>query len=177
MKTFTSRLSALLLALLLLALLCACAKPNTQDPTTKPQGTTPGDDTTEEPRIYPDLPDVRYEGEEFNFLHWLVNDWIYWEEIWVEEYSADILESQVYNRNSKIEQDYGVKIHSEYDNYVQVRTTFDTMVNTGGDDYDVFIGSSSNQVGNSKASPADSRYIIAIKLPILRKPLALRFIS
>lgn len=118
----TRILLILLSALLVLSVLglSSCADPKKpEQPATQPTGTEGEDDDPD--RLYPDLPDVEYDGAEIHVLEWSANgqeqvgeSWIPWEDIAIEVYDAEILNKAVYNRNSKVEQDYKVKITKEY---------------------------------------------------------------
>ena len=76
-----------------------------------------GDDSTEEIRIDPDLPDIDLEGYTFNFLTHLYDgdDWVGTVpmEIIAEEQNGEPINDAVYTRNLKIEEKYNINIKME----------------------------------------------------------------
>lgn len=130
MKTILNkRLLAWLLALVMLlgtVGMVACADDTTddpEDPATEDDGTTPDEDPEEdeEPRLPLNLPTATYGGDEIHFLEWSCGgqetageSWIPWEEVAVDDYDGDLLNSAIYDRNSHVEETYDVKITKEY---------------------------------------------------------------
>ncbi|MBQ7319926.1 MAG: hypothetical protein IJW97_07120 [Clostridia bacterium] len=124
------RLLALMLAMLMVlgsVALVSCAddqdKDEDKDPVTDPEDDTSGDDATdpEDERLPLDLPDANYNGAEVHFLEWSAGgqvdvgyNWIPWEDIAIEDYDGDILNTAIYERNSYVEETYGVTITKEY---------------------------------------------------------------
>ncbi|MBO5273414.1 MAG: hypothetical protein J6I45_02240 [Clostridia bacterium] len=112
---FKVRLTALLLAALMLLPACAneddTAKPTIQDETTV-AATTPAEETKEltdaEKRalVPDDLPDINFDGREFNII--CRNFCLY--EFESEEESGDTIGDAVYRRNLKVEDRFGVEI-------------------------------------------------------------------
>lgn len=132
MRTHSSRILALFLALCFLtALLAACkTNPNDPDVTTEPRV-----EETEAPDNGPSNTDIvrqiygdkNYDGKEFRILgygpgdHW--NDHVSngFNEIWFENDSADALSSAVYTRNRRTEDLLNIKIVPNYPENVNER--------------------------------------------------------
>ena len=74
-----------------------------------------------EERLPLDLPAASFGGKEVHFLEWACGgqdqageSWIPWEEIAVDDYDGDLLNSAIYDRNSTVEETYDVTITKEY---------------------------------------------------------------
>ena len=134
----TRRIAALLLAMLLLAsVFTGCAKSPAD------AGDETGDQTdtteTEETRLYPDLPDVKYDGYGYRFYSWHIDNWRTWDDIAVEDLDGEIINDAVYNRDVAIESQYNVTISVTYDLYTTYETNVSKNVKAGDDFADVLL--------------------------------------
>jgi hypothetical protein len=147
MKQLKKRLPALILAILmaLSALFAtACAdEPQPQEPTTDDQAADeqPEVEEPKQEKLPLDLPEANYGGSEVHFVEWTASGqldigkgWIPWEEVDVDDYDGDLLTGAIYDRNSMIEETYGVVITKEY---ISVDQGYDTKIRnnaSSGDD-------------------------------------------
>ena len=106
------------LALATLAAFVSCGSGAEEKPTV----TTEGVDTTvtvggntEETRLEPDLPDVRYDGKTLRFLSRTSTDKVvrYYSEVRSDEENGETMNDAVFARTLKIEEKYGVTISEE----------------------------------------------------------------
>lgn len=139
------RISRILAALLALSILSSCSKtPDTQKDLPSDAVTTDSQDTTDESdtRITPDLPeDVRFDGEHFVYLHWLVSAWGMTgvEDLVCEEATGEPVDDAVYRRNSMISEKYGVKFGISYEEQGDLPNTYRNVVLGDLHSYDVVI--------------------------------------
>ena len=128
MKKRTIRTVSLALVCAFAAVSGACAK---KDPL-KPPGTTSGTADTSDP--YEALPDADYNGYDFRVLirddDWIVAD------MFQDEPSSDTVQSQIYDRNRKVEGRYGISVVSvpKNDGFTAVDSIF-----AGDADYDLIL--------------------------------------
>ncbi len=92
-----------------------------------------------EERLEPDLPDVTYGGADFRFYAWDLEGWRTWNDIWSEAVNGEPINDAVYERNTKIEDTYEVKISFNYDQYETYEANVRTGVAAGDDAWDVLI--------------------------------------
>lgn len=129
--------AAILSGLVFISLIAGCAA---DDPDTSAETTAAGEITAEEEtRIYPDLPDVKYDGYEYTFYSWLIEDWRTWLDIDTDELDGEIINDAVYNRNLTIENKYDVKITCIYDQYLTYEANVTKNVRAGDDFADVLL--------------------------------------
>jgi len=129
--------TAILSGLVFIYLIAGCAA---DDPDTSAETTAAGEMTNEEEtRIYPDLPDVKYDGYEYTFYSWLIEDWRTWLDIDTDELDGEIINDAVYNRNLTIENKYDVKITCIYDQYLTYEANVTKNVRAGDDFADVLL--------------------------------------
>ncbi|MBQ7338543.1 MAG: hypothetical protein IJW40_08855 [Clostridia bacterium] len=154
-NSMCKRLLAAILALVMMLgvmslLSCADDQQEGNGDTPADEGTTPdeGGETDEgapEERLPLNLPEVNYNGAQIHVMEWSAGGqvdtgkgWIPWEEIDVDDYDGDLLTGAIYDRNSLIEETYGVVITKEY---VSVDQGYDTKIrnnhNSGDDAYQV----------------------------------------
>ena len=141
------RIFALFLALLMVVPIVACGA---DDAGKTPAVTTPkaGADTTAapdttvpvstEPEYKPELPDVKYEGEQLVIVH---RDPLgqYYREIYIqaEEINGDVLNDAVYKRNLALEERYGIEIVSVIND--KPHTLISTAAQSQSDEYDLAL--------------------------------------
>ncbi|MBQ2767276.1 MAG: extracellular solute-binding protein [Clostridia bacterium] len=134
---------ALLLAFLLIVPIVACASDDTPSTvntgdsaatTDSPTATTEPPKT--EPAYKPELPEVRYDGEQLVILHRDPNAQYYPEIcIYAEEPTGDLINDSVYRRNSIIEEKYGIEIVSVFND--DTHTAVSIASQSQSDEYDV----------------------------------------
>lgn len=147
---------ACLLTLTILASGVSCATP------AKPQETRDNPDTrleidtqesaaeteAESTRLLPDLPDVTFPGEVIHCLHWTIGSegvggaWTPWEEIATDILNGETINNAVFNRNSAVEEQYKVKITTEYAFNYEFADKILNAVSTGDDTYSFFVNRS-----------------------------------
>ena len=114
MKKNSKILSMLMSLIMVLGALSACGKEPAIPPTVTPDATTaPGTETTAplgEEIPEPDLPEVRYDGQDFNIR--VKGDAVHWETlgIYAEQKTGEPINDATLERNNKIEEQYGVVI-------------------------------------------------------------------
>ncbi len=135
------RIFSLLLAVLLIGTaLLSCA-----DDTNEPGATTtagPADTaaTTEgETRLYPDLPEMDFDGYTFKVLHWYVTGWDNRmnKDIYAEAENGDPINDAVYKRNLYMTEKYNVTFSLENKPNNEVISITQKFINSGDDAYDV----------------------------------------
>lgn len=135
---------SLFLALLMLAgSFASCAESTANEDETQASAEV-GSEVTEtapetEERILPNLPDVTYDGAEFRFYSWNIDDWRIWDDIWVESLNGEPINDAVFERNQKIEDIYKVKIGFTYDEYQTYEANVRTGVAAGDNAWEVII--------------------------------------
>lgn len=121
-------LAFLLAALMIVSALtlASCAdspaqNPNKPTPGEDESGNNGDDDKNEIERLPLNLPDTTYGGNEVHFLSWSAGNqttagqsWIPWEEIDVDMYDGDTINSAIYDRNGTVEEKFDVVISNEY---------------------------------------------------------------
>ncbi len=129
------------LLLLLQPVLFACseAADTAVESTDAAAATTPVE--TDRSEISDNLPDVDYEGAEFNIL--CRTEWAY--EFSVEEQTGDLVSDAIYERNSKVEERFNVDlVYSEVDGSWGAQDTFLNTLNNsilaGDGAYDLVAG-------------------------------------
>ena len=73
-------------------------------------GGSSGDIQSDE-RLFPDLPDVTYDGYEFTFDQWDIDGWGMMQDIFAEASDESKVGSAVYRRNKTVEEKYKVTIN------------------------------------------------------------------
>lgn len=105
----------LVIAALLLAegqMLISCGG-DTNTETTPPAGDTVDtstDTTPAETELTPDIPDIRYDDEDFRMLYRYGSHAYNIEDIWVESLNGEVINDAVYNRNIALEEKFGLKL-------------------------------------------------------------------
>jgi len=134
------RILSALLAAVALAGLFACSdsgRPKSGS-VTEPSGSTQtGGD--EETRIYPDLPDKKFDGYNFRMAHWEIDGWTIIYDLDADEETGDIINDSVYKRNLAIEEKYNVEITADYINHAELINTCVKTVRAGDLPYDVYF--------------------------------------
>jgi len=134
---------SLLLALLMLVPgLMSCSEGTVEEDGNNPAAVQQDPVETEaetEERIKPNLPDVTYDGAEFRFYSWNIDDWRIWDDIWVESLTGEPINDAVFERNQMIEDTYKVKIGFTYDEYQTYENTVRTGVAAGDNAWEVII--------------------------------------
>ena len=150
MKKIIGFISFLLCICILLVAFASCG--SSTDPSNEASGDPQKQDTesltesaTEtEARLQPLVPDVKYDRD-FNFLHWDVGNagvgggWVVWEEIFADKMVGDTLNDAIYNRNTYINEKYGVNITNTYRDIGAVNETVKLMHTSGSQDYDAIL--------------------------------------
>jgi len=149
-----------LLAILLIAALClsvlglfSCntasdekneaASDEKNEASDKAENEEEGEQATE--RLYPELEAKDFGGYEFTFLvrgvESLGADWVEWvqRDIVADEVNGDVINDAVYNRNTKIEDKYNIKITQISVDNPQVESNVSKAVKAGDDIYDVVV--------------------------------------
>jgi len=141
----TKRFIALILTvLMLLPAIVACAsddagKPADSTPpaegTQAPASTAP---TATEPDYKPQLPEVRYDGEQLVIVH-RSPDETYYAEIYIqaEDITGDVLNDSVYRRNLAVEEKYGIDIVSVIE--ASPHSAISIAAQAQSDEYDVAL--------------------------------------
>ena len=141
----TKRLLALVLTvLMLLPAIVACAS----DDAGKPADSNPPADGSQapastapavtEPEYKPELPEVRYDGEQLVIVHRSPEE-TYYAEIYIqaEDLNGDILNDAVYKRNLAIEEKYGVDIVSVIE--ANPHSAVSLSAQSQSDEYDIAL--------------------------------------
>ena len=132
MIKLTKQVALLLLIALLLLSAAACRQP-TGETTTGDQTTeTPGSDTD----ITDDLPDVKYDGYEFNVII-QSNSGRHRDIVYNEELVGNQISELVYKRNMEVEDRFGIVIKGTTDTHQNVITTVRNLVNSDDYEYDL----------------------------------------
>lgn len=133
---------AIALALILIAItvFIGCSEAaDTPAETTAAADTTSGEET-EEPRIYPDLPDEKYDGMEIRIAMHPVGgtDWQDWlsRDIDTEAPNGEVINDAVYARNLAVEEKFDVVITGIENNDMNVAVQ--KQVKAGTDDFHIF---------------------------------------
>ena len=136
LKMKTKRILALLLAIASAASITACGQDGGTKDTEKSDGTTVSDFVSEEAsdtEISDGLPEKNYNGRTFTVA---TDD--YMESDYVSEgETGDIVNDAIYRRNSAIEDRFGVKIEVVSDNYENMKSRINQMVQAGDDGFDL----------------------------------------
>lgn len=130
-------IATLLLCFTLTAFTAGCAGETANDPADT--GSAETTTAPEETRIYPDLPDVKYNGSDYRFYSWLIDAWHTWDDLDTDELNGEIINDSVYNRNATIESKYNIKITSTYDQYLTYEANVAKNVKAGDDFAEVLI--------------------------------------
>lgn len=132
----TKRILALLLAIASAASVTACGQDGGTKDTEAGGGTTVSDSVSEEvsdTEISDGLPEKNYNGRTFTVA---TDD--YMETDYVSEgETGDIVNDAIYRRNSVVEDRFGVKIEVVTDNYENMKSRINQMVQAGDDGFDL----------------------------------------
>lgn len=132
----TKRILALLLAIASAASITACGQYGGTKDTELGDGTTVSDSVSEEESdtgISDGLPEKNYNGRTFTVA---TDD--YMETDYVSEgETGDIVNDAIYRRNSAVEDRFGVKIEVVTDNYENMKSRINQMVQAGDDGFDL----------------------------------------
>ncbi len=141
---------ALLMTLSVLFTAVSCGQTTEEDPkqTQSSNGTGTTEVETEERHAYDTVEKENFDRE-FTFL--TRGDTL--EQFFIEEYTGDLLDDLIYERNTVVSTDFGVDFVYFDQEYNQVNDTMRLQVTSGLDDYDVFTGHKS-----SFASCAQNNY-------------------
>lgn len=153
MKHISRIITAILIIALMLPAAISCAETNSPDVTTDSASTNAPANTGEqevattqpEETIFApsDIPaDLKFEGETIRFLYWIdVEN----PEFFVEDTNGESVNDAIYNRNAKVEEQFGVTL--QFDgidgNYQNQKSFVNTCINStqsGADAHDIFCG-------------------------------------
>ncbi|MBQ7337022.1 MAG: hypothetical protein IJW40_01055 [Clostridia bacterium] len=149
-------LSVLLALIMVLSMLAACAQETEKDPAADPGNNNPqtpdteDDPPAEEEKLLPNLPAIDFNQAEFHCLHWNLDsivggNWVPWEEIAIEDPTGDMLDDQVWRRNSYVEETYNVVITTEYCMAnTEMPTKIRAATSTNDDTYQMMVQRSAN---------------------------------
>jgi len=98
---------------------------------------TPG--STEEERLYPDLPESDFKGYTFTFDQWDIDGWGMIKDIFAEASDETKVGAAVYRRNSIIEDQYKIEIELVQEDINTIQQTYQQQVSAGDQDFDVFL--------------------------------------
>ena len=101
-------------------------------------GGSSGDIQSEE-RLFPDLPDVTYDGYEFTFDQWDIDGWGMMQDIFAEASDESKVGSAVYRRNKTVEEKYKVTITQMSEDINTIQQTYIHQVGSADQDIDVFL--------------------------------------
>ncbi|MCL1858880.1 MAG: hypothetical protein FWF92_06565 [Oscillospiraceae bacterium] len=151
------KLISLILAFILLALIfCSCGDKtdnsgndnnkennnnnNAQNPEDSPSDGIESESTTEEERLFADLPEADYDGHEYNILTIGIPGSEQWENIDLsaEAGSGDVVSDAVYRRNTAIEEKYNIIIKEDHRMYDNFFSTMQKEIKAGTGAYDLF---------------------------------------
>ena len=132
----TKRILALLLAIASAASVTACGQDGGAKDTQTADGTTLDDTVSEEvsdTEISDGLPNKNYNGRTFTVAtdDYMVDDYI------SDGETGEIVNDAIYRRNSAIEERFGVKIEVVSDNYENMKSRINQMVQAGDDGFDL----------------------------------------
>ncbi|MBQ8510222.1 MAG: extracellular solute-binding protein [Clostridia bacterium] len=119
---------------LLSAMLASCGASDTPEDTTAEADTTSAAPVSDE--LLPDLPDKKYDGETITFF--IRNDENGIADMYVEEADGDIMNDAIFERNSKVSEQFGV----QFDVVISANPYGHDAVNTilaGDDSYDILV--------------------------------------
>ncbi|MGI6202847.1 MAG: hypothetical protein ACOYID_05530 [Eubacteriales bacterium] len=136
------RILSISLAILLLGVTLVSCSDGTggQTADTTSAGQSASDDTGEvDTRVYPELPDMDFDGYTFKVLHWYVTGWDHRmnKDIFAEVETGDPINDAVYKRNSIINDKYNVNFSIQNEPHNEVISMTQKFVNAGEDAYDV----------------------------------------
>jgi len=137
LKRGLALLMALLMTLSVLLVAVSCGETVEDDPkqTQGVGGTDSGEAETEERHAYDSVEKENFDRE-FSIL--TRDDTL--DEFYVEEYTGDLLDDLIYERNTVVSTDFGIE-YVYYDMaYDQVMNEMKTQVTSGLDDYDLYTG-------------------------------------
>ena len=101
-----------------------------------------GEIPEEEPRLYPEVPDVSYEGYTFSFLTVYSGDvdWTDWNtrDIYAEHINGELINDAVFMRNAVIEEKFGITIN-EIQGEGNLSSKMRASASAGDDSYDVVM--------------------------------------
>ena len=96
-------------------------------------------DIQSEERLFPDLPDVTYDGYEFTFDQWDIDGWGMMQDIFAEASDESKVGSAVYRRNKTVEEKYKVTITQMSEDINTIQQTYIHQVGSADQDVDVFL--------------------------------------
>ncbi|MGI6203522.1 MAG: extracellular solute-binding protein, partial [Eubacteriales bacterium] len=138
MQDAIKKLLSALLATAMLFAATACSDAGDKTGTTAdPSGTA--ETEPDETRVYPDLPDVKFDGYEFRMAHWEISGATILYDLDADEETGDIINDSVYKRNLAIEENYNVQISADYLNHADLINTCTKTVRAGDLPYDVYF--------------------------------------
>ncbi len=137
-QTLTKLLSLLLALLMVLSVMTACAASNEEKET---NGKTSSKDTVAEGENETLSPYEALEKEKFDRQFDIQVQENRKTEFLVEDYTGDILENAIYERNTVVGEDFGItiKTHVEAD-YIAVNNNIMLQINGGLDEFDAYMG-------------------------------------
>jgi hypothetical protein len=90
-------------------------------------------------RIDPNLPEMDFNGRDFNIVHWFVGVWEFddCDDIVVEELNGDVFNDAVFFRNKAVEEKYNVNIKLMRMDINEITNNVRKMISAGDDTYDL----------------------------------------
>ncbi|MBQ9415627.1 MAG: extracellular solute-binding protein [Clostridia bacterium] len=145
------RIVCVLLAVFICAgVFAACGKQDAEPETGKKAETESekaGQDseTEGETGVKSNLPDRADCDFDFNVVHWTIEgqgvgeDWIPWEEISVAEDNGEGIVKAVFDRNNELEEKYGIRVISTYENAEKITHIMEDGIRTGDNPYQMVV--------------------------------------
>ncbi|MBR6427318.1 MAG: extracellular solute-binding protein [Clostridia bacterium] len=133
----TKKTIALALALILAALAVFAGCTSGNGPGSGTRGTITQD--TDEERLYPDLPDVTFNGAEVKFAEFEIAGWGLIFDLTAEADDDNRVSKAIYNRNQKIMAQYDFNLTTDLLELNKIRAVYEETAMTGDSEYDVFF--------------------------------------
>lgn len=121
--------------LMIFSVFFGCVK-NSQNPE-KTKGTEHKETKVE--RIYPNLPEITFDGDTINFVEFETYNGILIHDLDGEESDESRLSTEIFRRNNRIENEYDVKITNTFMDLTPLTSKYEELVWAGDQDVDVFF--------------------------------------
>ena len=95
--------------------------------------------SSDEIRLYPDLPESDFDGYTFTFDQWDIEGWGMIKDIFAEASDETRVGAAVYTRNCTIEDQYKIKIELLQEDINTIQQTYQQQVFASDQDFDVFL--------------------------------------
>lgn len=124
--------------LLFISVLAACADSGRKADSETGADLSGAEETEADTRVYPDLPEISFDGYTFNSMYWEVAGWSnLYQDVFSEVETGDLLNDAVYRRNATIEDKYNVKFTVNYVDNLQFATFYKKSVMAADHEFDV----------------------------------------